>query len=198
MRFLYVALLAAALGGVGCKSKEDEAKEKLERKELVQKAEMQATFAVNGASDKTSADKAEESIKTLEDLDPTNPTVASLRKKLREAIGCVAFVDAVPNCSARVVTNAGKTWSWTVTKPGTYDVKVTATGKDKFLSLWPKVTITQGSKTVAEGASEDGEPVKVSAAVEKGTYDVLVSDVSGTHIEKLKGGAGFTIAIDSK
>jgi len=98
-------------------------------------------------------------------------------------------------CAARVSDNTGKTFSWKVTKEGAYKVTVTATGKDAFLKLWPKVEVTKDGKELGEDGSESGESAKVLAWFDKGTYSIKVGDVSASHVGKLKGGAGFTLDI---
>ncbi|MBI2392486.1 MAG: hypothetical protein HYV09_23075 [Deltaproteobacteria bacterium] len=99
-------------------------------------------------------------------------------------------------CSDRVSTNAGKTYTWKVTKEGAYKLTVAATGKSATMKLWPKLTVTTADgKEVGEDGSESGESAKVLAYFEKGTYTVKVADISASHIEKLKGGAGYVFDI---
>lgn len=111
---------------------------------------------------------------------------------------CENMTDALKDgvCVARVNDNSGKTFSWKVTKEGAYKISVNATGKDAFMKLWPKVTVTdKDGKEMGEDGSESGESAKVIAYFEKGTYKIKVGDVSASHVGKLKGGAGFNLDI---
>lgn len=111
---------------------------------------------------------------------------------------CENMTDALKDgvCVGRVNDNSGKTFSWKVTKEGAYKVTVTSTGKDAFLKLWPKLTVTTADgKEIGEDGSESGESAKVIAYFEKGTYKFKVGDVSASHVGKLKGGAGFNLDI---
>ena len=110
---------------------------------------------------------------------------------------CANLTDATKDgvCSARVNDDSGKTFTWKVTEKGAYEITVTATGKDAFLKLWPKLEVTKDGKQIGEDGSESGDSAKLLATFEKGTYSIKVSDVSATHVGKLKGGAGFNLDI---
>ncbi len=116
--------------------------------------------------------------------DPPKDNCANLENAMTEGV-----------CSSRVSSNSGNKHEWKVTKAGSYKITVVATGTNAAMKLWPKVQISKGGEEVGEDGSDSGEKAEVVVDVKNGTYTIKVADVDAKHIEKLKGGAGYTLDI---
>jgi hypothetical protein len=110
---------------------------------------------------------------------------------------CETMKDAMKKgdvCSDRVTNDDGEKKSWKVTKPGGYKLSVVGTGKSKNMRLWPHVTVSKGSKDVADESSD--QETLIDACFDKGTYDIQIRDVQKGHVGgTIKGGAGFKLEI---
>jgi hypothetical protein len=95
----------------------------------------------------------------------------------------------VEACDDRLYNDEGKTYSWKVTKPGTFAVDVTPPVGAK-ITIDPEVTVKDGAGTVVFSG---GKGVKHQLAV--GTYTLNVKDENKGRAATMSEGFGFTLKI---
>ncbi len=110
---------------------------------------------------------------------------------------CANMVDAQKDgaCSARVSNKDGDTKQWKVATAGTYTFKVTPTGANKMLRLWPDLTVSKGAAKWHKEGDESG--VTLTAKFEPGDYSINVKEAVEGHTDNIKGGLGYSLEITS-
>ncbi|MBM4779009.1 MAG: hypothetical protein GQE15_14990 [Archangiaceae bacterium] len=100
---------------------------------------------------------------------------------------------AVAKCSESVSTEAGETFTWTVTRKDTYDFTVSpAAGKKIQIDPIVQVEDASGNLLLDMDSPETGKPAKGSLELEPGVYTVKVTDRYNTTV---KGGLSFDLEI---
>jgi hypothetical protein len=95
----------------------------------------------------------------------------------------------VEACADRIYNDEGKTFSWKVTRPGTFAVDVAPPPGAK-IAIDPEVTVKDGAGTVIfSGRPELRHPLAV------GTYSINVKDEAKGRAATMSDGFGFTLKI---
>ncbi|MER2567056.1 MAG: GIDE domain-containing protein [Myxococcaceae bacterium] len=100
---------------------------------------------------------------------------------------------AVAKCSESVSTEAGETFTWTVTRKDTYDLTVSpAAGKKIQIDPVVQLEDASGNLLLDLDSPDIGKPAKGSVELEPGVYTVKVTDRYNTTV---KGGLSFDLEI---
>ncbi len=100
---------------------------------------------------------------------------------------------AVAKCSESVSTEAGETFTWTVTRKDTYDLTVSpAAGKKIQIDPIVQLEDASGNLLLDMDSVETGQPAKGSIELAPGIYTVKVTDRYNTTV---KGGLSFDLEI---
>jgi E3 Ubiquitin ligase len=107
--------------------------------------------------------------------------------------------DALPApCKGHIDSDEGTTWTWHVTKPGTYDLYVQQ--PNVKLPIWPKMTVTSASGDVVgtDTGVGKGADAHVSATFGSGTYKINVHDMQPGYAPQFKKGGGLSFTVNIK
>ncbi len=97
-------------------------------------------------------------------------------------------------CNSRFYNKDGANHAWKVTKAGTYTLSIKGTGSSKMMRLWPDVkVIGAGGVELNKHGDEDG--VALTAKLSPGDYKIAINDFDPSHLERIKGGAGYDLTI---
>lgn len=114
---------------------------------------------------------------------------------------CQALLDATPDkveCSDRLYNDDGNTFTWKVSKPGTYALSLAQPPVKN--PIFGRITVTDASgKTVAKavGAGK-GAATLVAAPFAAGEYKINVRDDVDGYVKTVKGGFGYSLNVDYK
>lgn len=93
-------------------------------------------------------------------------------------------------CAGHITNDAGETYDWTVTKPGTYTIEVLQ--PNVKIPIWPVLTIkTAAGADVAKVG--DTESVGIKRVFSAGTYKINVREATKGTAAKFKGGFSFSL-----
>ena len=105
--------------------------------------------------------------------------------------------DALPAaCTDRMYDQDGKSYAWTVTKPGTYTVSVTPPKVKN--PVWPLVVLTDANGKEIARDTGVADASSFTVPVTAGTYKISVKEAVPGYMKKLKGGFGFSLNVEAR
>jgi hypothetical protein len=101
-------------------------------------------------------------------------------------------------CKGKIDSDQGFTWTWVVSKPGTYEVSVKQ--PDVKHPIWAEVTLSDsGGKQLEKVAGVGkGADARIAINLAAGSYKINVHDTVKGYAEQFKKGGGLSFWVDIK